>query len=166
MPSTSSRARAAQRRSPRAAGRSVAPPVGRRPPVVPFAVVFGLLMAVEVLYLGYLLWEPAPAFDWYLVVPVVVAGVSIVASLLVLGGRAHAWMLLAGTALLPLVALLVLVFVLASLGATAEAWSAALMTTGPLGCLILATRRPVREWTAPRRTTRSPGGRRSRDGGR
>ncbi len=166
MPSTSSRARATQRRSPRAAGRPVAPPVGQRPPVVPFAVAFGLLMAVEVLYLGYLLWEPAPAFDWYLVVPVVVAVVSVVAALLVLRGTARAWMLLAGTAVLPLVALLVLVFILAGLGATAEAWSAVLMTTGPLGCLILATRRPVREWTTPRRTTRSPGGRRRRDGER
>ena len=118
-------------------------------------------MAVEVLYLGYLLWEPAPALDWYLVVPVLVAVASIVASLLVLFGKARGWMFLAGTAVLPLVALLVLVFILASLGATAEAWSAVLMTTGPLGCLILATRRPVREWTAPRRTTRSPGGRRT-----
>jgi O-antigen/teichoic acid export membrane protein len=122
-------------------------------------------MAVEVLYLGYLLWEPAPALDWYLVVPLVVAAVAVVASLLVLRGRARAWMLLAGVAVVPLVALLVLVFILASLGATAEAWSAVLMTTGPLGCLILATRRPVREWTASR-TTRSPGGPRRRDGER
>ena len=166
MPSTSSRSRAVQRRSPRAAGRPVAAPVGQRPPVVPFAVAFGLLMAVEVLYLGYLLWEPAPALDWYLVVPLVVAGASIVAALLVLRGTPRAWMFLAGTAVLPLVALLVLVFILSGLGATAEAWSAVLMTTGPLGCLILATRRPVREWTAPHRTTRSPGGRRRRDGER
>jgi hypothetical protein len=75
-------------------------------------------------------------------------------------------MLLAGVAVVPLVGLLVLVFILASLGATAEAWSAVLLTTGPLGCLILATRRPVREWTSPRRTTRSPGGRRRPDGER
>jgi hypothetical protein len=133
---------------------------------VPFAVAFGLLMAVEVLYLGYLLWEPAPALDWYLVVPVVVAALSVVGALLVLRGRARAWLLLAGTAVLPLVALLVLVFILGGLGATAEMWSALLLTTGPLGCLVLATRRPVREWTAPGRTTRSPGGRRGRDGER
>ena len=138
----------------------------QRPTAVPFAVAFGLLMAVEVLYLGYLLWEPAPALDWYLVVPVVVAAVAVVASLMVLLGRARAWMLLAGIAVLPLVALLVLVVILAGLGATAEAWSAVLLTTGPLGCLILATRRPVREWTTPDRTTRSPGGRRRRDAGR
>jgi hypothetical protein len=130
---------------------------------VPFAVAFGLLMAVEVLYLGYLLWEPAPALDWYLVVPVAVAGLSVVGSLLVLRGRARAWLLLAGTAVLPLVALLVLIVILGGLGATAEMWSAVLLTTGPLGCLVLATRRPVREWTAPGRTTRSPGGRRGRD---
>jgi hypothetical protein len=130
---------------------------------VPFAVAFGLLMAVEVLYLGYLLWEPAPALDWYLVVPVAVAALSVVGSLLVLRGRARAWLLLAGTAVLPLVALLVLIVILGGLGATAEMWSAVLLTTGPLGCLVLATRRPVREWTAPGRTTRSPGGRRGRD---
>jgi hypothetical protein len=130
---------------------------------VPFAVAFGLLMAVEVLYLGYLLWEPAPALDWYLVVPVAVAGLSVVGSLLVLRGRARAWLLLAGTAVLPLVALLALIVILGGLGATAEMWSAVLLTTGPLGCLVLATRRPVREWTAPGRTTRSPGGRRGRD---
>jgi peptidoglycan/LPS O-acetylase OafA/YrhL len=165
VPSSSSRARATPRRSPRAVGRPVAP-VRQRPTVVPFAVAFGLLMAVEVLYLGYLLWEPAPALDWYLLVPVVVAVLSVVGSLLVLRGRARAWLLLAGTAVLPLVALLVLVVLLGGLGATAEMWSAALLTTGPLGCLILATRRPVREWTTPRGTTRSPGGRRSRDGGR
>ena len=166
MPSTSSRARAAQRRSPRAAGRPAAPPVGQRPAVVPFAVAFGLLMAVEVLYLGYLLWEPAPALDWDLVVPVIISVAAAVASLLVLRGTARSAMLLAGVALLPLAGLLVLVFILASLGAGAEAWLAVLMATGPLGCLILATRRPVREWTAPGRTTRSPGGRRSRDSGR
>jgi hypothetical protein len=144
----------------------MAVPVGQRPPIVPFAVAFGLLMAVEVLYLGYLLWEPAPALDWYLVVPLVVAVASVVAALLVLRGAPRAWMFLAGTAVLPLVALLVLVFILGGLGATAEMWSALLLTTGPLGCLVLATRRPVREWTAPGRTTRSPGGRRGRDGER
>lgn len=133
---------------------------------MPFAVVFGLLMAVEVLYLGYLLWVPAPGLDWYLVVPVVIAVAAVVASLLVLRGTARSAMLLAGVALLPLAGLLVLVFILASLGAGAEAWLAVLMATGPLGCLILATRRPVREWTAPGRTTRSPGGRRSRGGER
>ena len=130
--------------------------------MVPFAVVFGLLMAAEVLYLGYLLWEPAPAFDWYLVVPVLVALAAVAASLLVLFGRARAWLLLAVTAVVPLVALLVLVFILGALGATAEMWSAILLTAGPLGCLILTTRRPVREWTRPGRATRSPGGRRGR----
>jgi O-antigen/teichoic acid export membrane protein len=153
------------RRSPRAAGRAAAP-VPERPLVVPFAVAFGLLMALEVLYLGYLLWEPEPAFDWYLVVPVVVAVVAVAGSLLVLQGRARAWMLLAGAAVVPLVGLLVLVFILGALGTTAEMWSAVLLTTGPLGCLILATRRPVREWTRPAQATRSPGGRRSQGGDR
>ena len=61
------------------------PPELERPTAVPFAVVFGLLVAAEVLYLGYLLWEPAPAFDWYLVVPVAVAALTVTASVLVLG---------------------------------------------------------------------------------
>lgn len=119
-------------------------------------------MAAEVLYLGYLLWEPAPTFDWYLVVPVVLAAVAVAGSLLVLFGRARAWMLLAGAAVVLLVALLVLVFILGALGATAEMWAAVLLAAGPLGCLILASRRPVREWTRPGRATRSPGGRRGR----
>jgi hypothetical protein len=124
--------------------------------------VFGLLMAAEVLYLGYLLWEPAPALDWYLVVPVVVAVVAVTGSLRLLQGRSRAGMLLASTAVVVLIALLVLVLVLAAFGATAEMWSAVLLAAGPLGCLVLATRRPVREWTAPGRATRSPGGRRAR----
>lgn len=157
----SSRARVTPRRSPRAAGRT-SPSLRERPLAVPFAVVFGLLMAAEVLYLGYLLWEPDPSLDWYLVVPVLLAAAAVAGSLLVLGGRPRAWMVLAGAAVLPLVGLLVLVFILGALGATAETWSAVLLTTGPLGCLILATRRPVRDWTSPGRPTRSPGGRRTR----
>ena len=160
MPSTSSRNRVT-RRSPRAAGLASAQQHGR-PPVVPFAVVFGLLLAVEVLYLGYLLWEPAPAFDWYLVVPVVLAVAAVTGSLLVLRGRARGWIVLAVAAVLPLAALLVFAFVLGALGAVAEMWAAILLTAGPIGCLVLASRRPVRQWTSPRRTTRSPGGRRDR----
>ncbi len=165
MPSASSRPRTAPKRSPRAAGR-VPPPEPERPSLVPFAVVFGLLVAAEVLYLGYLLWEPAPALDWYLVVPVVVAALAGTGSVLVLLGKPRSWLLLAGTALLVLLALLVLVFLLAAFGATAEMWSAVLLLVGPIGCLVLATRPPVRRWTGRSRTTRSPGGRRSRDGGR
>jgi hypothetical protein len=134
---------------------------------VPFAVVFGLLLAVEVLYLGYLLWEPAPAFDWYLVVPVLLAVLAVVGSLLVLQGRARGWIVLAVAAVLPLGALLVFAFVLGALGAVAEMWAAILLTAGPIGSLVLATRRPVREWTRARRSppgraTRSAGGRRDR----
>ena len=160
MPSTSSRSRVT-RRSPRAAGRTSAPQQGR-PPVVPFAVVFGLLLAVEVLYLGYLLWEPAPAFDWYLVVPVVLAVLAVIGSVLVLRGRARGWIVLAVAAVLPLAALLAFAFVLGALGAVAEMWAAFLLTAGPIGCLVLATRRPVRQWTTPPTATRSAGGRRDR----
>jgi hypothetical protein len=159
VPSTSSRSRVT-RRSPRAAGRTSAPQ--GRPPVVPFAVVFGLLLAVEVLYLGYLLWEPAPAFDWYLVVPVVLAVLAVIGSVLVLRGRARGWIVLAVAAVLPLAALLAFAFVLGALGAVAEMWAAVLLTAGPIGCLVLATRRPVRQWTTPPTATRSAGGRRDR----
>ena len=159
MPSTS-RARRTPRRSPRAAGRAPVP-TPERPLAVPFAVVFGLIMAAEVLYLGYLLWEPAPALDWYLVVPVVVAAVAVTGSLLLLRGRARAWLVLTGAAFVLLLALLVLVFILGALGATAEMWSAVLLAAGPLGCLVLATRRSVRAWTRPG-PTRSAGGRRTR----
>jgi hypothetical protein len=144
----------------------VPPPEPERPSLVSFAVVFGLLVAAEVLYLGYLLWEPAPAFDWYLVVPVLVAAVAVTGSVLVLRGKPRSWLLLAGAALLVLLALLVLVFLLAAFGATAEMWSAVLLLIGPIGCLVLATRRPVREWTRAARTTRSPGGRRAHGGER
>ena len=130
--------------------------------MVPFAAVFGLLLAVEVGYLGYLLWEPDPSFDWYLVTPVVLAALAVVGSVLVLRGRRRGWIVLAVAAVLPLLALLGLVFVLGAFGATAEMWAALALTAGPLGCLVLATRRPVREWTGRGRPTRSPGGGRSR----
>lgn len=166
MRSSSSRTRVTPRRSPRAAGRTRPSELSGRPLAVPFAVAFGLLMAAEVLYLGYLLWKPDPSLDWYLIVPVLLAAAAVTGALLVLRGRARAWMVLAGAAVVPLVGLLVLVFILGALGATAEMWSAVLLTTGPLGCLVLAVRRPVREWTSPGRPTRSPGKRRGGRGDR
>jgi hypothetical protein len=57
----------------------------------------------------------------------------------------------------PLVGLVVLAAVFAVLGGSAALWSAVLLVVGPLGCLLLTVRRPVREWT---RARRPPGGRR------
>jgi hypothetical protein len=55
----------------------------------------------------------------------------------------------------PLLALLLLVLVLGALGTGHDTALALLLLIGPVGCLILATRRPVREWTTPARA-RSP----------
>ena len=57
--------------------------------------------------------------------------------------------MLAVAAVLPLLALLVLVLLLGALGGGAEMWAAVLLLVGPLATLVLALRRPVREWCAP-----------------
>ena len=163
MPSSSSRSRAAVRRSPRAAPRStgVATTPGERPVAVRFAVVFGLLLAVEVLYLGYLLWEPDPSVDRFLVVPLLLAAAVVLGSVLVLRGRRWGWVVLAVAAVLPLVALLIFVFLLGALGGGAQLWAGVLLLVGPLTTLVLALRRPVREWCGHGRANRSLGGRRT-----
>ena len=131
--------------------------VPERPLVVPFAAAFGFLLAVEDLYLGWLVWSPDPGLDWFLIVPLLLAVAAAVGAVLVLTGRRGGWVVLAVAALLPLLAVLVLVFVLGSFGAGAETAAALLLLVGPLGALVLALRRPVREWSSARR---SPGGRR------
>jgi len=161
MPS-SSRSRVPVRRSPRPAPRN-APPVaapGERPPAVTFAVVFGALLTVEVLYLGWLLWEPDPALDRFLVVPLLLAAAAVLGSVLVLRGTRWGWAVLAVAAILPLAALLVFVFLLGALGGGAMLWAGALLLVGPLATLVLALRRPVREWCGTGRARRSPEGRR------
>jgi hypothetical protein len=150
----------AARRSPRAAPpRAVVPVPAQRPHLVPFAVTFGLLVAAEVLFLGWLLWSPDPGLDWFLVVPLALAALAVTGALLVLRGRAGGWIVLAVAALLPLVALLGVVFLFGAFGASGEMWLALLLAIGPLGCLVLALRRPVREWTSSA-ARRSAGGRR------
>jgi hypothetical protein len=163
MRSSSSRARATTRRSPRPAPRSAnaaAAPTGERPLVVPFAAVFGLLVAAEDVYLAWLLWSPQVGWDWFGIVPVVLALVAVAGAALVFLGRARGWMLLAVAAGLPLLGLLVLAVIFGALGGGRAMWSALLLMVGPLGCLVLALRRPVRDWTRSRPAGRSPGGRR------
>jgi hypothetical protein len=122
--------------------------------------VFGFLLTAEVLYLGYLLWEPDPGVDRFLVVPLLLAAATAIGSVLVLTGRRWGWAVLALSALLPLVALLVLVFLLGALGGGGEMWAGVLLLVGPLATLVLALRRPVREWCGAGRARRSAEGRR------
>jgi len=162
MPSSSSRSRVPVRRSPRPAPRAgpAVPTSGARPSTASFAVVFGILLIVEVLYLGYLLWEPDPSVDRFLVVPLLLAAAVVAGAVMVLQGRRWGWAVLAVAALLPLVALLVFVFLLGALGGGAQLWAGVLLLVGPLATLVLALRRPVREWCGAGRARRSPEGRR------
>jgi hypothetical protein len=131
-----------------------------RPVAVPFAVVFGCLLTVEVLYLGFLLWEPDPRVDRFLLVPLLLATAAAVGSFMVLQGRRWGWAVLAVAAVLPGVALLGLAFLLGAFGAGGPMWAALLLLVGPLATLVLALRRPVREWCANGRARRPAGGRR------
>jgi hypothetical protein len=161
MPSSASRGRSTTRRSPRPAPRRVDVPAAGRPLVVPFAAFFGLLVAAEDVYLAWLLWTPGIAWDWFLVVPLALAVLALGGAALVLTGRARGWLVLAVAAALPLVGLVVMAAIFAVFGGTAGVWSTLLLIVGPLGCLVLALQRPVRQWTGAGRARRSPGGRRT-----
>jgi O-antigen/teichoic acid export membrane protein len=138
----------------------VAPGVGERPVLVPFAVVFGVLVTAEDLYLAWLMWTPEVGWDWFMVVPLLFAVLALAATVAVFRGRARGWLLLAVAAVLPLIGLLILAVLFALLGGGQATWAAVLLLVGPVGCLVLALRRPVREWSRPVRVTRPPGGRR------
>ena len=135
-------------------------PSRERPAAVPFAVVFGSLLTVEILYLGYLLWEPEPAVDRFLVVPLLLAVAVAAGSVMVLQGRRWGWAVLAVAAVLPLLAMLLLLFLLGALGGGAGMWAGVLLLVGPVVTLVLALRRPVREWCASGRARRPAEGRR------
>lgn len=124
--------------------------------LVPFAAAFGLLVAAEDGYLAWLLWGTRA---WYVVVAIVLGVVAVAGAVLTLLGRARGWLVLALASVVPLLAFLVLVLVLGALGTGHDTALAVLLLVGPVGCLILALQRPVREWTTPARataTTRSP----------
>jgi hypothetical protein len=161
MPSPASRSRATTRRSPRPAPRPVDTLPVERPLAVPFAAFFGLLVAAEDVYLAWLLWTPEIGWDRFMAGPLLLAVLALVGAGLVFTGRARGWLVLGAAAVLPLACLVVLAAVFAALGATREVWSTVLLVVGPVGGLVLALRRPVREWTGTGRARRSPEGRRT-----
>jgi hypothetical protein len=162
MPSSSSRARAATRRSPRPAPRGpvAAPPAGERPLAATLAAVFGLLVAAVDGYLTWLLWTPEVGWDAYLLVPVLLGVMAVAAAAAVFLGLARAWLLLAMAAVLPLLGLLAVLVLFAALGGGSALWGAVALLVAPVGCLVLALRREVRDWTRSRRARRPAGGRR------
>jgi hypothetical protein len=149
------------RRSPRPAPRAVVRPVvDERPIAASCAAVFGLLVAAEEVWLASLLREPGDGWAWYLVVPVVLALLTVGASAAVFWRRPFGWLVLAVAAAVPLLGLLVLVVFFAYLGGGLALWEAIPLLIGPLVALVLSARRSVRQWT--RREGRPPGGRRGR----
>jgi hypothetical protein len=130
----------------------------------PFATVFGLLVAAEDGYLGWLLWDAEPSWGWYLLLPAVLAAGALVGAYLVLRGRAvgrriSGSAVLALFCLLPLLALLALAAVLALVGGGQAFWWSLLLLVGPIGGLSLALQRPVRAWTRPASRRRGTRGR-------
>jgi hypothetical protein len=157
MPSSASRSRATARRSPRPAPRAVDARPEERPLLVPFVAFFGLLVAAEDVYLAWLMWTPKIGWDWFMAGPLLLAVLAVAGSALVFTGRPRGWIVLAVAAVLPLAGLVVLAAFLAALAGAEAMWSVVLLAVGPLGCLLLTVRRPVRAWT---RARRPPGGRR------
>src|SRR5918998_3716623 len=104
MPSSSSRSRVPTRRSPRPAPRAgLAPaPARTRPMIVPFAVVFAVLVAAEDVYLAWLLRTPETGWDAFAIVPALLAIAALAAGALVWAGRARGWLWLALAAAAPL----------------------------------------------------------------
>jgi hypothetical protein len=125
-----------------------------RPLLAPFAAVFGVLVAAEDIYLAYLLWEPDRGWHWYVLLPGLLAVWAVVGAAMVWLGRARGWLVLTAAAVLPLLAMVGLVLLFGVLGGgQALAW-ALLLLVGPIGCLALTLRRPIRDWTRPGRATR------------
>jgi hypothetical protein len=121
--------------------------------LVPFAAAFGVLVAAEYLWLAWLLRAPEVPPVWY-VVPVVLAAVTLAGAVLVVLGQARAWLLLAVVSVVLALGLLGTAVLFGALGQGAVVGQALLLLVGPVGCLVLAARRPVREWTRPARATR------------
>jgi peptidoglycan/LPS O-acetylase OafA/YrhL len=151
MPSSASRSRATARRSPRPVPRTVAARPTERPLAVPFAAFFGLVLAAEAAWFAWLLRTPDVAWDWFVIVPLLLAVMAAVGAAQVFAGRSPGWVVLALSAGLSLVGLLLVAAFFAVLGGGLEVWATLLLLVGPVTCLVLALRRPVREWTRARR---------------
>jgi hypothetical protein len=149
VPSSSSRSRVPARRSPRPAARAgtSATPPEERPLTASLAAVFGLLVAAVDGYLLWLLWTPEVGWDSYLLVPVLLGVLAVAAAAAVFLGVRRGWLFLAVAAALPLLALLAVVVLFALLGGGSALFGAMALLVAPVGCLVLALRRPVREWT-------------------
>jgi hypothetical protein len=123
---------------------------------VPFAAAFGVLVATEYVWLALLLRDPEVGVPWSVAVPAVLAVLALAGAALLVLGRARAWLLLAVVSVVLALGLLGAAVLYAALGLGAVVGHALLLLVGPVGCLVLATRRPVREWTRPARATRPP----------
>ncbi len=84
------------------------------------------------------------------------AVLALVGAVLVVRGRARAWILLAVVSVVLVLCLLGTAVLFGALGLGAVVAQTLLLLVGPLGCLVLAVRRPVREWTGPAWATRAP----------
>lgn len=122
--------------------------------------MFGLLVAAVDGYLTWLLWTPG-GWDSYLLVPVLLGMLAVGAAAAVYLGLRRAWLALAVAAALPLVGMLAVAVLFALLGGGSALWGALALLMAPTGCLVLALRRSVREWTGPVRADRPAGGRRA-----
>ncbi|MBB3675568.1 hypothetical protein [Modestobacter versicolor] len=142
-------------------GFTAAPTAPVRPLAAPFAAAFGVLVAAEDAYLGWLLWDADPGWGWYLLLPALPAVAALAGALLVLRGRSlsrrvSGSAVLALACLVPLLGLLGLAVFFALLGGGQAVWWALLLLVGPIGGLALALQRPVRRWTRGSRVA-SPG---------
>jgi hypothetical protein len=122
--------------------------------LVPFAAAFGVLVAAEYLWLAWLLRDPEVAVPWSVAVPAVLAVLALAGAALVVLGRARAWLLLAVVSVVLALGLLGTAVLFGALGLGAVVGQALLLLVGPVGCLVLATRRPVRGWARSARATR------------
>jgi len=145
------------RRSPRAARPTPArasrvPLVPERPVAAVCAAVFGVLVAAEVLYLTWLLVAPDADLvavpRWLAAVLVAVALLPLAGAVLTFAGRGRGWLVLLAGCTVPLLGLLAVAVLFGSLGAGSATWWALLLALGPLGGLVLAAQRTVRDWTA------------------
>jgi hypothetical protein len=135
--------------------------VTERPAIAWSAAIFGVLVAGENAYLTQLLWTPEVGWDWFVVVPILLGVTALAGATAVLLGRGLGWLPLAVSAALSLLGILALVVLFALLGGGQAMWAALFLLVGPLGALILALCRPVRDWTDRHRASRSRGGRRT-----